>query len=299
MPEGLMMTGKRSDSIKFESDYPEGQTDKMLANLNTKTKFGFDKAEYMGLEIGKVDADVEVKNGLLEISPFSAKVNNGTLNFAGSVDFNQKPALLKIPKPLQIVEKIDINDKTTDKLLKYVNPLFANSVNVRGIADFHCEQLSIPLAGTSKNDMVAVGTIALNEVHLDSSNLLGQIMSFTGEKDPEITVLPSRFILKDGFLSYDNMQVNIGRSPVNFRGRIGLNNTINMDVDLPYTFSGKKVRTDSIQSNRVTLPLEGSLDNPRINTAKLLQKGAEQLLEEKAEEYLGEEGKRLLRELFK
>ena len=298
LPEGLMMEGIRTDTLTLESVYRQDDPDGMMSNMNADMQFGFDKAEYMGLNIGAVDIDVNVKGGLLTISPFTAKVNDGTMNFAASVDFNQKPSLLKIPMPIQIADKININDKTTDKLLKYVNPIFANSVNVRGVADFHCEQLNIPLAGASKNDMTVIGTIAMNDVHLNASNLLGQIISMTGEKDPVLTMLPTRFILQNGYLSYENMQINIGERPVNFRGRIGLNKTIAMDIELPFTYSGKKT-SDASASNRVTIPIEGDLDKPGINTGKLLEKGLEGEIDKVIKEKLGPEGGRILRDILK
>jgi hypothetical protein len=286
IPEGLAMEGKRKDSVTLESIYPQNDPDKMMANMNASMDFGFDSAEYMGLNFGPVEMDLKVTNGLLNIEPFSTTVNNGKLNFGGSVDFNQKPSLLKIPKPMQIADKININDRTTDKLLKYVNPIFANAVNVTGIADFHCEQLSIPLASTNKNDMVAVGTLAMEQIHLNSSGLLSQIISMVGEDDPILTILPTKFVLQNGFLSYENMQINVGRNPVNFRGRIGLNNTIDMDVDLPYSYSGKTLRTDSDMSDRVTLPIEGDLNNPGINASKLIEKNIEKLFEQEVQKQL-------------
>jgi len=286
IPEGLAMEGKRKDSVTLESIYPQNDPDKMMANMNANMNFGFDSAEYMGLNFGPVNMDLQVRNGLLDIAPFSTTVNNGKLAFGGSLDFNKKPSLLKTPGPMQIADKVNINDKTTDKLLKYVNPIFANAVNVTGIADFHCEQLSIPLAAANKNDMVAVGTIAMEQVHLNPAGLFGQICKVIGEQDPVLTVLPTKFVLQDGVLSYPNMQINVGRNPVNFRGKIGLNNTIEMDVDLPYSYSGQALRTDSDMSNRVTLPIEGDLNSPSINASKLIEKGVQKLLEDEVQKQL-------------
>lgn len=297
LPEGLVMEGKRKDTLTLESVYPQDDPDKMTANLNANMQFGFDKAEYMGLNIGAVDVDVDVKSGLLTISPFTAKVNEGKMNFEANVDFNQKPSLLRIPKPILIADKIKINDKTTDKLLKYVNPIFANSADVEGIANFHCEQLSIPLAGASKNDMLVIGTIAMDDVHLNASDLLGQIISMTGGGDPVLTMLPTKFVLQDGYLSYDNMQINIGDKPVNFRGKIGLNKTIKMDINLPYTYAGKTT-SDASASDRVTLSIEGDLDDPGIDTGKLLEKGAQKALEQILEEKIGPEGSKILQDLL-
>ena len=60
LAEGLKLQGKRRDAINFTSEYPTGQTDKLLANLNTKAKLGFEKAQYMGLNFGPTDIDIQI-----------------------------------------------------------------------------------------------------------------------------------------------------------------------------------------------------------------------------------------------
>ena len=94
IPAGLVMEGKRKNSIKIKSEYPEGQENGCLANMNAEGKFGFDKAEYMGLHFGATETEVKVNKGVLTIMPFSTSVNGGTLRFGGGADFNAEPMLL-------------------------------------------------------------------------------------------------------------------------------------------------------------------------------------------------------------
>ena len=271
IPEGLAMEGKRTSNIKIESVYAPDEEGALLANLNTAAKFGFDKASYKGLNFGPTEMEIRVKEGLLTIEPFSAPVNNGKLNLAGGVNFKEKPMLLKMPGPMQIIEKVNINDETSKQMLMYLNPIFADAVNVRGVADFHCEKLSIPLAGATKDDLVILGTIGIDRMRLEASDLLGQIMSVTGERGADMTMLPTKFVLQKGTLRYDNMQINIGDNPVNFAGSIGLDKRLDMNVTLPYRFSGSTVRAGESAADRITLPIDGTLDKPQINIQKILE----------------------------
>ena len=271
IPQGLEMEGKRRTKVKIESVYPEGEEGALAANLNTEAKFGFDKARYKGLNFGPTEMKIKVKGGLLTIEPFSTKVNKGKLNLGAKVNFKEKPMLLETPKPMQIIEKVNINDETTREMLMYLNPIFADAVNARGVADFHCEKLSIPLGGGTKNDLVVIGTIGIDKMHLEASNLLGQIMSIAGERSVDMTMLPTRFVLQKGFLRYDNMQINVGDNPVNFSGAIGLDKSIDMEITLPYTFAGSTIKSGEIATDRVSLPIEGTLDKPKINMQKLIE----------------------------
>lgn len=271
IPEGLEMEGKRTSKIRIESVYAPDKEGSFLANLNTKVKFGFDKATYKGLNFGPTQMELKVNEGLLTIEPFSAPVNNGKLNLAAKINFKEKPMLLETPGPMQIIEKVNINDEASRQLLMYLNPIFADAVNVRGVADFHCEKLIIPLAGATRDDLVVVGTVAIDRMRLEASDLLGQIISVTGGRGVDMRMLPTRFVLQKGFLRYDNMQINVGDNSVNFAGVIGLDKRLNMNVTLPYRFGGGTVRTGESATDRITLPIEGTVDNPKINIQKLFE----------------------------
>ncbi|MHC4435635.1 MAG: hypothetical protein ACYTBS_27800, partial [Planctomycetota bacterium] len=163
LPEGLTLEGKRKDVVSFLSEYPAVQADKLVPNLSAQAGLGFEKAAYMGLNFGPTDVEIQVQNGLLKIAPFVTSVNEGQLSFAGEADFKQEPALFKAAEPMQMIKGVKINDETTGKLLKYVNPIFADAVNVAGVADFSCEQLLIPLKTEAKNETVIIGTISMNQ----------------------------------------------------------------------------------------------------------------------------------------
>ena len=291
LPEGLTLQGKRKDAVSFVSEYPRGQTDKLVANLTANAKLGFERAGYMGLNFGPTDVDINIQKGLLKIAPFVTTVNEGQFTFAGQVDFRQKPAQFKIAKPMQIMKDIKINDQTTKKLLMYLNPIFADAVNVSGIANFSCEQLTIPLSAAAKNQIEVVGTISMDQVRLQASDLLGQILSGAGTsaRGTDITIRPTKFVLRDGFLRYDDMQMDIGDNPVNFKGVIGLDKSLDMTITLPYTAMGRTVRIGRETSGqRITLPLKGTIDKPQLDIGKLLESQLKQQLEDQLRKGLEE-----------
>ena len=294
LPEGLSLQGKRKDAINFLSEYPIGQTDQLMANLTAKAKVGFEKAGYMGLDFGTTDVDIQIDGGLLKIAPFQTIVNEGQFNFAAQGDFKRKPALFTTGKPMQLVKDIKINDATTRQLLKYISPIFANAVNVSGIANFNCEQLAIPISAQAKNDAVVIGTISISDLRLQTSDLTGQILAVAGggARGTVMTMHPTRFVLEKGYLRYDDMQIDIGDNPINFKGVIGLDKSLDMTVTLPYTSAGRTARIGrETAGRRITLPLKGTVDKPQLDTGKLL----EEQLKGQVEEQL----RRGLEEIFK
>jgi hypothetical protein len=293
LPEGLLLEGERKDVINFTSEYPTGQPNQLLPNLSAKAGLGFENAEYKGLNFGPTDVNIVAQYGLLKIIPFTTVVNEGQFNFAAQADFKQQPVLFKTDQPMQIIKDIKINDQTTGQLLKYLNPIFANAANVSGIANLNCEKLSIPISAAAKNNAEIIGTVSISQLRLQTSDVLSQILSVVGGgvRGTIITIHPTRFVLRDGFLRYDNMQMDVGDNPVNFKGVVGLDKSIKeMSVTLPYTTQGRTIRVGGESTRRITLPITGTVDNPKLDVGKLL----EDQLKQEAEEQL----KKALEDIF-
>jgi len=279
VPSGFNITGQRSDNFVFSSNYPKNQPQQRMANLNARASFGFDSAKYMGIDIGKTSLDLRIDNGYLSIRPFTTTANKGRLSFGANANFADEPRLMKTPGAIKLFENIQINAETSDALLSYVNPVFADAVEVTGILNFDCEKLAIPLQGGHKNDIAVTGTLAISNMRLGASSLLAQIIQLTGVgKDPLITVMPTRFVLENGILGYDNMVMDIDGKKVSFSGSIWLDKRMKMNVELPWEVSG----------DNIVLPLKGTVNKPKIDTGKLLeqqfQKEAEKLIEKGLEE---------------
>jgi len=277
LPQGLKLQGRRKDTINFTSEYPTGQPEELLANLNTQTRLGFDKAEYMGLYFGTTEADIQIQSGLLKIAPFSTTVNNGRLNFAGEIDLKQKPLVLQTTSPLQIIDKVEINEEVSRNLLVYLNPIFKDQVNITGIASFHSEKLAIPLGIDTNGKSEIVGTVAIEKIKLETKDLLGNILSRTRTgRNIDAEVLPTKFVLRSGRLSYDNMQINLDKYPANFGGSIGPDRILDMKVITPYALT-KDFELETVKigeettGQRISLALVGTIDRPELDWGKLTE----------------------------
>jgi hypothetical protein len=300
LPQGLKLQGKRTDTISFNSEYPAGQPDELLANLNTKTKLGFDKAEYEGLLFGPTEADIQVRDGILNIAPFSSAVNNGKLNFAAKIDLRQKPVVLQTTSPMQIIDKVEINEQVSSNLLENLNPIFKDQTGITGIANFHSEKLAIPLGKDANVQPEIVGTVGIEKIKLQAKGLVGNILSKTRTGSSiDAEVLPTKFVLRNSKLSYDNMQINLDKYPTNFGGSIGPKRVLNMKVITPYVLTEDfKLQTVKIgektTAERIKLTLVGTIDRPELDWGKLtedllkqqlrqrLQEGLEDLLKKKS-----------------
>jgi len=289
IPQGLEMEGKRKTKVKIESVYPEGEEGALAANLNTEAKFGFDKARYKGLNFGPTEMKIKVKGGLLTIEPFTAPVNNGKMNFATNFDLSKTPAILQVPTPIKMIDKVEVTDEMSNRMLMYLNPTFANQVGVSGVGNLKCDKFLFPIGEGTKKDIEIKATVWIDDLRLKPMGLPGAIFTNQGEFKLEKT----DFVLQKGLLSYDNMQLNIGDNPVNFSGNIDIEKeTYTLKIILPYTLDRKTVHVGDKVGNRIETQHSGNirdgLDWKKIVAAAMKQVG-EHYLKEKAREYLDDE----------
>lgn len=272
-PEGLNVEGQRKDTIEISSTYPVGEPNKIPANFNLTLTTGFAKAEYSGLNFGATNLKLKAENGILNIPYFSTKVNNGNFAFSGTINLQKKPLILRTPGQLHIINNVELNDEIGAKFLRHLNPVFAGATKIRGIADFNSQELKLPLGKASGKETVIKGVISIPQLTLEGSDLIKQIFLAFGKSPPsqQFVLHPTQFTFKDGIVSYDNMQIDAGEYPINFKGRIDPDRKLDMTVILPFTLDGKLVKTAGAAEQRIAVPLKGTIHQPEINLEKLIR----------------------------
>ena len=127
----------------------------------------------------------------------------------------------------------------------------------------------------------------MNDVILSGSSLLTQILSRVNSgpiNAQRMEIRPTQFTVSQGVVQYDDMPVIIGDNPVNFSGRIGLDDSLDMKVVLPYTKSGRTVSVGDTTQDRWAVDLTGTINQPQIKmdnvVDQLLEMGLRRGLEE-------------------
>ena len=248
LPEGLEIEGR---ACEFQVELPISEDGLDMSQVSGQLQIACNGASYQGIELGALDVNAVIDEGLLTVAPFSTTANQGTLAFACQGDFTREPAVFSTSGPMQVADDIQITTEMAESLFQYINPLFANINSVTGTTDFYCEQLQIPLSAEAKDQIKVAGTVSCANVVLQGSTLFSKM-----RLNPQrLQIHPTRFVLSDGVLRYTNMQVDVGDNPVQFSGAIGLDQRLDMDVTLPYTFEGT-------HRTRLGIPLVDALPCP-------------------------------------
>ncbi|MHC4782651.1 MAG: hypothetical protein ACYTE0_06290 [Planctomycetota bacterium] len=296
LPEGLSVEGKRKDAFSFTSDYPVDTPEAMTANLSADAAVGFDSAEYQGLDFGPTELNMTIRKGVLDFSIPEMTVNEGAFRFAGTVDLNEASKILRLKEPMQVMDAIHINEQMTNTMLKYLNPLFANQSDVSGFASLTCDALEIPFDMDEEEKIVVDGVIQMDTVRLKATGAVGDILAQTNNKSElDARLLPSRILLRDGVMRYDEMEFHLDAYPTGFAGKIYLDKRLDMQVFVPYKFDVERLRFPTVKigedlSDRLPLPVDGTVDDPQVRLDKLfdsiLKKHSPELIQKGIEELL-------------
>jgi hypothetical protein len=291
MPQGLTMEGQRKCFFQYDSRYPTDKPEQMLANLNGKGSLGFDAANFMGLKFGPTDFNVNVQKGLLLFELPDAKVNEGILRLAAQVNLAEEKKTLQLTKSMKVLDNIHLDDELTKNLLASLNPMFAKQTNVTGIASLDCGKLSIPLSSPmDKGDILLDATVAMSNVNLKATGLLGQILSVVDNRTSWTAELkPTQLQMQKGTLQYKNMEFILDTYPLGFSGKIFLAQAVpaaDLTVAVPYTIEGKTVHAADDLSTRLSVPLTGPLASLKIDTSSMIKKGLQQTVEKELQKEL-------------
>ncbi|MBN1127151.1 MAG: hypothetical protein JXA82_19265 [Sedimentisphaerales bacterium] len=287
MPPQLELSGKRTTSLSFESEYPKDKPEQFMQNLIAQTSLKLDGTKYKGLHFTSGDADLKMADGMLHISIPQAKANTGIVSFQGHIDLTSEPRILYADKPVHLVQNLQVNEQMGREMLMYLNPIFVDQGNMIGTVDFQCDRLAIPLQPDHQDKLLLSGTIQMDDVRLQSLGLLRDILAEAETPDSvPAKLLPTKFTLENERLGYESMEMHLDKYPVGFSGSIGLNKTMDLKAKLPYQIDTSNFRLRTIRvgedlGNRIELALEGPLNAPQIRMDRLIEELGRKLLQQK------------------
>jgi hypothetical protein len=144
--------------------------------------------------------------------------------------------------------------------------------------------------------IVVDGVVQMDNVRLKATGAVGGILAMTSHRSEiDARLLPSRILLQNGVMQYDEMEFHLDEYPTGFSGKIYLDKSLDMEVFVPYKFDVERLRFPTVKigedlSGRLPLPVEGTVDDPQVRLDKLfdsiLKKHSPDLIQRGIEELL-------------
>ena len=203
-------------------------------------------------------------------------------------------------------DSIYLTREMTDKWLKYIAPLAADTARIEGTIGVDLDEAIIVVDQPEQSRMIGrlnVGGIEMtsgpmaNQIFagIDQLRMLARSISSSPE-DPDrnrtlITMPPQTvdFVVDRGIVQHNRMFFNVDRAEVITSGQVAMNGQLNMVAQVPLDARWLGSDLKGLAGQPVTLPIDGTLSRPSLDSSGVRKVVAElgtQDIQQTAENYL-------------
>ena len=279
LPDGTTLQGTRTIPIHLAGAMGKDPGLNAFKSFTLDpTSIGWDQIAADGFTLGKADLGIQLKNGLLSLSPTDVPANGGTIHLGGRVDLNQTPAayiLDKTPQGTPLIKGVQLNKQIAAGPLAFLPLSWGADKNnpalgeVGGQLNVTLNDAFIPLDSDAfKTKGATSGTLNISNLTTNApvfSQLLAAIAPLVKVTQTNIlnirggSIPNAPFALANGKVTYENLSLGTATQSIRFSGSVGLDKSLTMSVQV--TASG------------ITIPmpigLSGTTSDPKLSLAPI------------------------------
>jgi hypothetical protein len=278
--------------------------------LAVSANLGWERSAVGGMTIGRASVPVVLSETSVAIAPVSIPIGEdpqamGKVKLAGQVHYRPGPLWLRLDRGSG-AESIRLTTEMTDKWLKYLAPLAADTAQIDGTLGVQFDEALIVIDQPEQSRVV--GRLNVGGVEMTSGPMADQIffginqlrmLSRAGSSsatDPAvartlITMPPQTvdFFVDRGYVQHNRMFFNIDRAEVITSGRVGMNGQLEIFAQIPLDERWLGSDLKGMANQPITLPINGTLSRPSLDSSGVRRVMAElgtQAVQQSAENYL-------------
>ena len=290
------------------------------------TDLGWESGHIAGMNIGQALVPLKLTETSLKVEQAEIPVNRGNLAFAGQLHYRPGPVWIHL-EPGTTASAIQLTPEMTDRWLKYVAPLVANTTRIQGTLGAKIDEATIVFDQPQQTQVI--GRINISEAEMTAGPLASQIIQGIGNltslthglspqlspqpgpqrgPPPKITklvTLPPQtvdFSVRQGIVSHQRLYLQLDRAQVITSGRVTLDGGLNMIAQIPLDTRWLGRDLQALAGQVVTLPIDGSISHPSLDSSSFRQIATQlgtQAVQNTAENYLQQQLNKGLDKIFR
>ena len=277
---------------------------------------GWESGEVAGVAFGPATIPVQLNETTVSISQANIPVDQGRLRLAGQVHYRPGPLWMRV-EPGPVADSIRLTPELTDRWLKYLAPLVAQTTRVDGLIGAEIDEAVIVFDQPEKTRVAGrlnVGGVNMNAGPLAQQIIFGidQLKAISNPLSAQnatpanqiLVSMPAQtigFTVDHGIVTHDRLFMEIDRAQIVTSGRVSLDGQLQLVAQVPLDARWLGRDLQGLAGQTVTLPIDGTLSRPSLDSAGvrqvLTQLGA-QAVQDTAENYLQQQLNRGLDKIF-
>ena len=293
----IVMSGHQSRAFDLRTPLAGKTPADILRETLASAGVYIEKAQLMGMTTGAIELPLNVAGGIAALK-IETTLNGGRLLLPLRVDATGLVAFVTLPQKTAILDRVQITSDMADQIISRASPLFKGAVVSTGRISLTGEQLRALLDSTALNQATFAGELAFEGVELRSAGLIKTILDLAslGEKTVQLPDQRLAVTLRDGRFHQAPMIIRAAGYSFGLSGSVGLDTTLDLQVDLPITrdmVGGNKDLYELLKGETIKVPIRGTASAPEIgrdvfrrNLRDLTEAAAKNLIQKKGAEML-------------
>jgi hypothetical protein len=287
-----------------------------LIGLTITANLGWESGEVAGIRFGSASIPVRLDESSVSVSPATIPVDQGSLRVAGQVHYRPGSLWMRV-EPGVLAESIRLSPEQTNRWLKYVAPLVANSTRIDGMIGVEIDEALIVFDQPEQSRVA--GRLNVGGVQMMAGPLAQQIITgvnqlksisnpLATQDNPPVNQtlikMPPQtvgFTVERGYVSHDRLFMEVDRAQVVTSGRVSLAGQLALVAQVPLDPRWLGRDLQGLAGQPVTLQIDGTLSRPSLDSNSvrnvITQLGA-QAVQSSAENYLQQQINRGLDSIF-
>ena len=280
------------------------QTDGQM-QLNAKADLGWDSGKVAGVQFGMARVPIEVTQDTIKVQPTKIPIEQGYVRASGLVHYNADSPWMQL-EPGVIADSIELTPELTERWLKFLAPVVADSAKIQGTLSAEVREAIIVF--DDPNLTRVSGRVEIGGAQMAAGPLADQILGGVNQLSSLATLVGGRatnakagqtlitmpaqtidFSVNRGIVAHDRMYFNIDRASVVTSGQVGFDGQLKLMAQVPLDARWLGSDLQSLAGQSITLPIDGTISRPRVDSSSVsrvaTQLGAK-AIQETTENYL-------------
>lgn len=298
----IELDGRASRDFRVTSSLAGADWVAILRKTEAEAGLYLKRFGLMGIETGEVSPALTVSNGVAGVR-MTTTVNQGVFTFEPILDARADPAFVTFPPHAAILKDVALSQGLVSELLVKVNPIFQDCSVLGGTIGLTLASARVPVGAGLSEAMSFQGTIEPKGVRLAQGGLIKEVIELCKLDSSAVLVLPDRpiaFACANGRVETAPLVILAGTNALTVSGYMLLagDGELHYQAEFPVTekLIGKKNYAKH-KDLKLTLPIEGTLKNPKP-VSEAITAAVAKLAVDVGTEMLIQEGGKLLEDLF-
>lgn len=274
----------------------------MLRGLDAEVGLDLDSANAFGLALGKAPIVFRCKDGNLTLDPIQTTLNNGTVDLRPIPVVDDAQGILLLLAQGSKIDSAEINDEVSHRVLRYVAPVLDDATEVTGRVSLTVARAEIPISCPPSKTLTMTGELVFQDVMCSPGPFADQVLTLVGKTDQKGLRIkqPVQLEIANSRVIQKGLEIPIRKdAKLALEGSVGFDQTLDMKAVVPINgnmFGGRSDVAKAIGDTRITVPIGGTVKQPRINR-QALQVALRQLTQGAMKRELSEKATGLLKDL--